>query len=88
MRTGANTQAQSGYKMKQSESGKSASTENKELKPSKPRKWVDPVKNRPARESTLNTTGSFSEFAEFMRKIVNKREEKPKPSSSRAPDAS
>jgi hypothetical protein len=51
--------------------------------------WVDPVKNLPAKESTLNTPlSSFGEFTDFMRKIVNKQEEKPKPSSSRAPDAS
>lgn len=46
------------------------------------KKWTDPVKNQPAKESTLNTEGDFGEFTELMRKIVNKREDKPKPSSS------
>lgn len=51
--------------------------------------WINPVKNRPAKESTLNTKGNFGEFTELMRKIVNKQEEKPKPvSSSRVPGAS
>lgn len=53
------------------------------------KKWTDPVKNRPAKESTLSTRGDFREFTDLMRKVVNKREEKPKPSSaSRVPDAS
>ncbi len=46
------------------------------------KKWTDPVKNRPAKESTLATRGDFREFKDLMRKIVNKREEKPKPASS------
>jgi hypothetical protein len=46
------------------------------------KKWTDPVKNQPAQESTLNTTGDFGEFKDLMRRIVNKREEKPKPASS------
>jgi len=49
------------------------------------KKWTDPVKNQPAKESTLNTPGNFSEFTNLMRKIVNKQEEKPKPASS-SPD--
>ena len=53
------------------------------------KKWIDPVKNRPAKESTLAVRGDFREFTEIMRKIVNKREEKPKQdSASRVPDAS
>jgi len=52
------------------------------------KKWIDPVKNQPAKESTLNTTGDFGAFKDLMRKIVNKKEESPKPSSSRVPDAS
>jgi len=51
-------------------------------------KWVDPVKNRPAKESTLNIRGDFREFMELMRKIVNKREDKPKPPSSPGPASS
>lgn len=60
-------------------------------RPSRPRyyafmkKWIDPVKNQPAKESTLNTTGDFGEFTALMRRIVNKQEEKPKPASS-SPD--
>jgi hypothetical protein len=53
------------------------------------KKWTDPVKNRPAKKETLNTRGDFCVFTDLMRKIVNKREEKPKPSSaSRVPDVS
>jgi len=52
------------------------------------KKWTDPVKNKPAKESTLNTTGDFGEFTALMRKIVNKQEEKPKSSSSPDPVAS
>lgn len=53
------------------------------------KKWVDPVKNRPAKESTLNVRGDFEQFTELMRKIVSKREEEPKAaSSSRGPDVS
>jgi len=53
------------------------------------KKWTDPVKNQPAKESTLNTTGDFGKFTDLMRKIVNKKEESPKrPSASRVPDAS
>lgn len=53
------------------------------------KKWTDPVKNHPAKESTLNTPGSFSDFTDLMRKVVNKKEESPKaPSSSHAPASS
>jgi hypothetical protein len=36
-------------------------------------KMVDPVKNHPAKESTMNTRGDFREFTELMKKIVTKR---------------
>ena len=49
------------------------------------KKWIDPVKNHPAKESTLNTEGNFSEFTDLMRKIVNKPKQ---PSASPVPDAS
>jgi hypothetical protein len=56
------------------------------------KKWVNPVKNRPAKESTLNTRGDFEQFIELMKRAVNapKPEEKrPKPvPSSRVPDVS
>jgi hypothetical protein len=39
----------------------------------KPR-WVDPVKNRPAKESTMNTRGDFGEFTTLMKKVVSKPE--------------
>ena len=52
------------------------------------KKWIDPVKNQPPKESTLNTPGDFGKFTDLMRKIVNKKEENSKPSSSRVPDAS
>ncbi len=53
------------------------------------KKWIDPVKNQPAKDETLNTPGDFGEFTALMRKIVNKREEEPKtPSVSPVPDAS
>lgn len=52
-------------------------------------RWKDPVKGRSASAETLNTEGNFQTFAETMRRIVNKREEKPIPvSASRAPDVS
>jgi len=54
---------------------------------SKPKTWVNPVKNHPPKESTLKTPGDFREFTELMRKVVNKREE-PKSSASRVPGAS
>jgi hypothetical protein len=34
------------------------------------KKWTDPVKNRPAKESTMNIRGDFSEFTELMKKLV------------------
>ncbi|HEY4357726.1 MAG TPA: hypothetical protein VGN16_18375 [Acidobacteriaceae bacterium] len=46
------------------------------------KKWTNPVKGIPAKESTLNVEGDFQEFTELMRRIVNKQEDKPKPSSS------
>ncbi len=53
------------------------------------KKWTDPVKNKPAKESTLNVEGDFSKFTDLMRQIVNKQEEDSKPASaSRAPHAS
>lgn len=47
------------------------------------KKWVDPVKNRPAKEETLATRGDFAEFTENMRKLM-KVKPVPKP-ASRAP---
>lgn len=41
------------------------------------KKWIDPVKDQPAKESTLDTPGDFQEFTELMRKIVNKQEKTP-----------
>jgi hypothetical protein len=52
------------------------------------KKWTDPVKNKPAKESTLDTKGDFRQFTELMRRIINKRKEEPKASSSRVPAAS
>lgn len=43
------------------------------------KKWIDPVKNQSAKESTLNTPGNFDEFTELMRRIVNKQEKTPTP---------
>jgi hypothetical protein len=34
------------------------------------KKWIDPVKNRPAKESTMETRGDFREFTELMKKLV------------------
>lgn len=52
----------------------------------KPKKWTNPVKNQPAKESTLDIKGDFGKFTDLMRRVVNKREEKPKTTSaSRAP---
>lgn len=51
--------------------------------------WIDPVKNRPPKNATLNIKGDFHEFMDIMRKVINKQEEKPKPASaSHDPDAS
>lgn len=44
------------------------------------KKWTNPVKNHPAKESTLNTTGDFGQFKELMRRVVAQ-----KPSSSHGP---
>jgi hypothetical protein len=52
------------------------------------KKWIDPVKGKPAHAETFSVRGDFKEFKEIMRRIVNKREEKSIPSSSRVPDAS
>jgi hypothetical protein len=52
------------------------------------KKWIDPVKGKPAHAETLSVKGDFKEFKEIMRRLVNKREEKPTPSSSRVPGAS
>jgi hypothetical protein len=52
--------------------------------PSTVKKWADPVKNLPARESTLNIRGDFGEFKELMRKVVGGQ----KPSSSHDPASS
>jgi len=50
------------------------------------KKWTDPVKNQPAKESTLDTPGDFDEFTELMRRIVNKQEKTPtQPAVSRDP---
>jgi hypothetical protein len=47
--------------------------------------WKNPVKNVPAKDSTMTTPGDFREFTELMKRVVQKQEEKPKPvSSSRA----
>jgi hypothetical protein len=58
----------------------------------KPRKkdWVDPVRNVPAKDETMATTGNFADFTALMRKIVNKngKSEKPRPSASRVPASS
>jgi hypothetical protein len=35
------------------------------------KKWIDPVKSRPAKESTLNTKGDFKVFTDLMKRIVN-----------------
>ena len=47
------------------------------------KKWTNPVKDHPAKESTLNTTGDFGQFKELMRKVVAQ-----KPSSSHGPASS
>ncbi len=52
------------------------------------RKWRDPVKGKSPRDETLSVNGDFERFKGIMRRIVNKREEKPTPSASRVPDAS
>lgn len=54
----------------------------------KKKPWVDPVKKRPAKDETLAVKGSFQEFTELMRKIVNKRDEPKLGASSRVPGAS
>jgi hypothetical protein len=45
------------------------------------KKWIDPVKNHPAKESTMNTRGDFGEFTELMKKVVHKSDD-PHPSVS------
>jgi hypothetical protein len=33
-------------------------------------RWIDPVKNCPAKDSTLNMLGNFREFTALMRKML------------------
>ena len=43
------------------------------------KKWSNPVKGHPAKDSTLQTEGNFAEFIELMKKVVKikpPREEK------------
>jgi hypothetical protein len=54
----------------------------------KPKKWIDPVKGKSPRKETEKVQGNFQQFTNLMKRIVNKREEQPKPSSSPAPGAS
>ena len=46
------------------------------------KKWIDPVKSHPAKESTLSTKGDFREFTELMKKIVAKPLQEKKAQSS------
>jgi hypothetical protein len=57
---------------------------------SRKKNWIDPVKNVPAKDETMATTGNFADFTALMRRIVNKnaKSEKPKPSASRVPASS
>jgi hypothetical protein len=40
------------------------------------RRWVDPVKGKPASEETLNTRGNFADFTEAMKKLMKVKPEK------------
>lgn len=44
--------------------------------------WKNPVKGHPAKESTMNTQGDFGRFTELMKKVVTKKDDKPKTVSS------
>ncbi len=53
------------------------------------KKWTDPVKKHPPKESTLNIKGDFGQFTETMKKIVHAPIKTPKTSSSsHVPDVS
>jgi hypothetical protein len=47
----------------------------------KTKTWKNPVKDVPAKESTMKTPGNFDAFTQLMKRVVEK---KPKPSVSRA----
>lgn len=38
--------------------------------------WIDPVKNRPPKESTMKTPGNFQKFTETMRTMIKAKPEK------------
>jgi hypothetical protein len=44
-------------------------------KPVRPKRWVNPVKNQPAKNSTLDIKGDFQEFTDLMRRIVINKSE-------------
>jgi hypothetical protein len=52
------------------------------------KQWKNPVKDIPAKESTMNTKGDFGAFTDLMKRVVKTPAKTPKPSSSRAPAAS
>jgi len=41
---------------------------------SRGKRWADPVKDHAPKDSTLSTSGDFQQFAQIMRKIVNKKQ--------------
>jgi hypothetical protein len=50
--------------------------------------WKDPVKDRPASESTLNISGDFDRFTGVMRRLMQVRPEDVRDASSpSAPDS-
>ena len=48
------------------------------------KRWIDPVKGRPASESTLNISGDFGKFTGVMRRLMQIRPEDVRESNSPA----
>ena len=55
------------------------------MRQGKPQKWIDPVKGRPAKKSTMQTGGDFSQFAELMKRVVKIRPPREAKSISASP---
>jgi hypothetical protein len=39
------------------------------------KKWADPVKSRPAKESTMNIQGDFGQFTDLMKRLICRHED-------------
>jgi hypothetical protein len=50
--------------------------------------WIDPVKDQPARPTTMAVKGDFAEFTSLMRRVVTKETKQPTPASASPAPAS